>query len=356
MISTCNTIPKLAIAVAEIEDKCQFERLNPEFLLQRMSFHYNLLFYADVPILYPTKERQNREVGLEEDTSVTITQRSQLAHMSLKRVVFAINHLRNNIAKVVPEDVDIKIAISEALLRKHIPAQISSIIYSFLDVENADGIRSLDEFITKELKHDFNFSSKSFKFTGGRLMMHDISGALRELYGSFMPSGKVDHQIERALASYLPIHALNIKYVSANVADLNHLFDAPENLAQTLICRSTIWTCTSCFKKCSTEEPPSYKKFCPSCTHRLEEERAQSKAAKDRKESAHYADHFVIKKCIWHPACHNAAPKYRDTCRPCNNEMMKDKNWKHPKFEELAAAHNSADGDLPSGQPSSQPT
>jgi hypothetical protein len=195
-----------------------------------------------------------------------------------------------------------------------------------------------------------------------------------EHYMAEKAKNTVDTLIENALTSFFPVHALNIMYVSSNPADLNHLFDAPENLSNTLICRSIIWSCDKCYKKCVTEEPEKnytnqFRSMCPSCNainlveqenerikrcreenekarvrERNEEERQKRLKIQSNTQEARWGagggtvgnkkanDPYAVHYCKWHPACTNVAPKFRDTCGPCNRASIEDANWKHPKY------------------------
>jgi len=394
MISTCNTVPKLAIAVAEIEDKCQYERLSPRFLLERMSFHYNLLFHTNLHYLYTAATDQ--QSGQQKENSASIAKRTQLSKMSLNRVIFAIDYLRNHINKGISEEVDIKISISEMLLKKNVPAHISSAIYGYLDVENADGIRELDAFISSDLQRDIGFDSKQFRFTNPDCMRYigvaagfytgrldnsnqlNYTKVMRALYGHFYNteisaeggiadyyddaylvqsqihhltdnekrckmernaaaklSLKVNKQIEGAVDAFLPIYAENITFPG----------DGESN---TVVAKSNFWKCELCSIKSSAARPrgsyyykSGYKLLCLPCTEstdkkydekqKHEQSLTYNERMEQRNKTTAAGNHRDDwKHCSNFPGCLNVAPKFRDTCGECNRFLTAIPSWVHP--------------------------
>ena len=45
-LKNANTIPKLAQLIGDIENSILYEKLDPDFLTERLSFYQNLLFYS----------------------------------------------------------------------------------------------------------------------------------------------------------------------------------------------------------------------------------------------------------------------------------------------------------------------
>ena len=95
-IKNANSLPKLAVLIADIEDKIIFDRLDPAFCAERVSFFYNLVFYEGKSNLWENTHRNSKPVM---NQKPDISEEDAINMLSLPRLIFATKLLVQRISE-----------------------------------------------------------------------------------------------------------------------------------------------------------------------------------------------------------------------------------------------------------------